>query len=99
MQIGLELERRCLFRGESQILKHFAAHFVLLGAVAVVYITSYITDRGKPRRPSRYARRVSSSMRCLRMRLARVWYPLPCFFSHAITSASSRMETACFTGR
>ncbi len=46
-----------------------------------------------------HARRISSSMRCRRMRLARVWYPLPGFFSQAMTSASRRRETACFTGR
>jgi len=45
------------------------------------------------------ARFISASMCCRRMRLARVWYPLPRFFSHATTSASRRMETACLTGR
>ena len=42
------------------------------------------------RSPFSYDRLNSASMRSRRMRLARVWYPLPFFFSHAITSASSR---------
>jgi hypothetical protein len=31
--------------------------------------------------------------------LIRVWYPLPCDFSQAMTSASSRIVRDCFTGR
>jgi hypothetical protein len=46
-----------------------------------------------------HARLVSASIVCLKMLFTLVWYPLPRFFSQAITSASSRIETACFTGR
>src|SRR6266481_2786722 len=49
--------------------------------------------------PALQARLESANMLCLKILFARVWYPLPCFFSQATTSASSRMETACFTGR
>ncbi len=43
----------------------------------------------EPRTLTSYARRISCSMRSRRMRLARVWYPLPRFFGHAIAAASS----------
>ena len=39
------------------------------------------------------------SIAARKMRLMRVWYPLPAFFSQATTSASRRIEMACFTGR
>ncbi len=62
-------------------------------------VPQFLRPKWEPRIPTRHARRISSSMRCRRMRFARVWYPLPGFFSQAMTSASRRRETACFTGR
>ena len=62
-------------------------------------LRSHFAKGWAPRTTTSHARRISSSMRWRRMRLARVWYPLPGFFSQAMTSASSRRETACFTGR
>jgi hypothetical protein len=46
-----------------------------------------------------HARLVSASIVCLKMLFTLAWYPLRRFFSQAITSAPSRIETACFTGR